>query len=343
MKAVVLEKAKELVIKEIPIPEISEDEVLVKIREVGICGSDIHYYNQGRIGDFVIEKPIILGHESSGEIAAVGRNVKGLSVGDRVAIEPGVPCYKCSYCKAGKYNLCNKIVFMATPPHDGALCEYVKYDPHFVYKVPDSISFTEAALVEPLSVGYAAVIRCGIRPGDSVAILGCGPVGLAALEISKVMGASKVFASDLNAYRLNIAKRHGAFVTIDADKNNLVNVVHQYTEGEGCDCVIEASGAEKSISESLKVAKKGGTVVWIGLGTDVASIQYMDVIYKSLRVEGLFRYSNTYEPIIRLLDSGLISVSDWVSHRFRLEDIQKAINIANDPSINKLKIIIELS
>ncbi len=343
MKAAILEKPKKIIIKEIPKPQYSDDEVLIKIKEIGICGSDIHFYNNGRIGSFVVKEPIILGHESSGEIAEIGKNVKGFKIGDRVSIEPGIPCYKCDYCKSGNYNLCKDVRFMAAPPFNGAFVEYVKYDPNFVFKIPDDVSFTEGALVEPLSVGYHSALRGQIKPGDSVTITGSGPIGLSCMEISRVMGASKIFISDINDYRLKIAKEHGAFKTINVQKENLVESINEATDGEGCDCVLEASGAQQSIVDSLEIVKPGGKVVWVAnIKGDMVTIPYYDITIKNISVEGVFRYKNFYKPIIKLLESGIIDFSYLVSHRFKLKDIEEAIRITNDPDIDKMKIMIEV-
>lgn len=175
MKAAILEKTKKIVIKEIPKPNCSTNKVLIKIKEVGLCGSDVHYFNHGRVGNFIIRKPIILGHERSGIIEEVGNDINNFKKGDRVAIEPGIPCYKCEYCRIGKYNLCDKVIFMATPPYDGAFTEYLEYDPNFVYKISNNVSFTEAALAEPLSVAYSCIKKAEIKPGESVCIFGAGP------------------------------------------------------------------------------------------------------------------------------------------------------------------------
>lgn len=342
MKAAILEKPKHLVIKDIPIPEYSDDEVLVRIKEVGLCGSDVHYYNDFRAGDFVIKEPIILGHEAAGIVVEVGRNIKSLKKGDRVAIEPGIPCYKCDFCKSGKYNLCNDIKFMATPPFNGSFTEYVKYDPCFLYKISDKISFTEAALIEPLSVGYNCVKRAKVNPGDSIFIMGSGPIGLACLEMAKAAGAAKIVVTDINDYRLSIAKDHGVNLTINILKDNLLEKVNIFTNGLGMDSVIEASGNENSIFDSLKVVKKGGNVVWVGVGKNQLLIPYIDVLVKEINIGGIFRYMNTFKPIINLIEAKMINLNGWISHRYRLNEIQKAFDVANDPDINKLKIIIEV-
>lgn len=342
MKAAILEKVKTLVVKDIPIPHYGDDEVLVNIKEVGLCGSDVHFYNDGRIGDFIVKKPLILGHESSGIIAKIGKNVKGFKIGDRVSVEAGLPCYKCYFCKTGKYHLCNNIAFLAAPPSNGAFVEYMKYDPNFLFKVSDDVSFTEAALAEPLSVGYSCATRAEVKAGDYVCILGSGPIGLACLEMSKIMGASRIFITDIDDYRLSIAKKHGAFKTINVLKDDLEKIINAYTEDLGVDSVIEASGNEDSIINSLKIVRRGGKVVWAGLGKDNITIPYNNATFKDISIEMIFRYKNTYKPIIRMLESKMINFEDWVTHRFKLDEIQKAFDTTNNPLVNKMKIIIEI-
>jgi L-iditol 2-dehydrogenase len=311
---------------------------LINIKEVGVCGSDVHYYNKGRIGDFIVKKPIILGHESSGIISEVGYKVKGFKVGDRVTIEPGVPCYTCDYCINGNYNLCPDIVFMATPPYDGAFVEYIKYDPNFVYKLPDNISLTSAALIEPLSVGYSASKRAKIKPGDNVLILGSGPIGISILEMVKVFGASRVYIADINDFRLGVAKNYGAYKTINVTKKD----IFEELKNVKINSVIEASGAENSIINSIKLVDPGGTVVWVGMGKDDVTIPYSIITSKDLSVEGIFRYKNTYPPIISLLESEKIKIEDIVTHYFKLDDIENAFSMANDPGAERLKIVIRI-
>lgn len=338
MKAAILKKPKEIIIKEIPKPKYGDNEVLINIKEVGLCGSDVHYYNIGRIGSFYVKKPIILGHESSGVITEVGNNVKGLKVKDRVTIEPGIPCCKCNYCIKGDYHLCQDIRFMATPPYNGAFVEYVSYDSNFVYKLPDDLSFTSGALVEPLSVGYSASKRAKICPGDKVLILGSGTIGISILEMAKVFGASRIYISDINDFRLGMAKKHGAYKTINVSKQNIFKELKDVE----IDSVIEASGAESSVINSIKLVKKGGVVVWVGMGKDDIEIPYSDLTSKDLTIEGIFRYKNTYPSVVSLLEEKKVNVEDIATHHFKLDEIEKAFDIANNPDADKIKIIIKV-
>ena len=342
MKAAILEKAKKIIVKDIPKPRYSDDTVLVKIKEVGLCGSDIHFYNDGRIGDFIIEKPLILGHESSGIIEEVGKNVKNINIGDRVTIEPGVPCYKCYYCKTGRYNLCKDIQFMAVPHCDGAFREYIEYDPNFLFKISDHVSYTEGALAEPLSVAYFAVSKTGLRPIDTVCILGAGPIGLAILEMCKIAGTSKIFISDINDFRLSIAKQHQATFIINPLKEDIINVVYDNTNGEGVDIAIEAAGVEQTIFQSLKIVRSGGKVVWVSVGKEKITIPYQEVIFREIAIEGINRYANSYEPVVKLLEEKRFDFESYITRRYKLDDIEEAFRFANNPKEKKVKIIIEI-
>ncbi len=343
MKAAILEKPRVIKIKNIPIPEYSEDQVLLRIKEVGVCGSDVHFYNSGNLGELAqMDGPIILGHESSGIIEEVGSKVKGFKPGDKVAIEPGLPCYRCENCKNGYYNLCDAIVFMAIPPCDGAYREYIAYDPNFVFKIPDNVSFSEAACVEPLSVGYSCAMNVQIQPGSSVCIFGAGPIGLASLDLCQAMGAAKVFITDINDYRLDIAKKHGAFLTINPEKKDLVDTINKETGNKGVDAAIETVGTKKTIKDSIKVVRRGGYITWLALNQDIVDISYLTIVCKAINIKGTFRYRNSYQPIINLLETNKINFTGWISHRFNLDQINDAFKIANDQEQDKMKIIIEI-
>lgn len=224
---------------------------------VGICGSDVHYLVHGRIGDFVLTKPMVIGHEAAGVVAKVGAKVKHLKVGDRCAIEPGVPCYKCEFCKTGKYNLCPDMVFCATPPYDGNLCRYYKHAADFCFKLPDHVTMEEGALLEPLSVGVHACRRAGVGLGSNVLILGAGPIGLVTLLVAKSMGASEVVITDLVQQRLDVAKELGATHTLLMNKDDSALDSAKKVEqllGVQPDKSIDCCGAESTISLAIYVS-----------------------------------------------------------------------------------------
>src|SRR6478609_7860282 len=209
MRVSVLRGIGQVDIEERPTPEPAADEVLVEVGSVGVCGSDVHYYEHGRIGPYVVDSPLVLGHEAGGVVAALGSDVTSLQVGQRVSIEPGVPCRSCPQCLAGRYNLCPDVRFFATPPYDGAFAEFVAMPAAFVHPVPDSMSDDAAGLLEPLSVGVWACRRGQIEPGSTVLVTGAGPVGLVAAQTARAYGADAVTVTDVNPHRLGLAERLG--------------------------------------------------------------------------------------------------------------------------------------
>ncbi|WP_258546595.1 alcohol dehydrogenase catalytic domain-containing protein, partial [Microbacterium sp. H6] len=215
MRASVLVRAGELTIETRPVPAPAPDQVIVRVNAVGICGSDVHYFHEGRIGDFVVEEPLVLGHEAGGTIVAVGADIDDSRLGERVSIEPQRPCRVCEFCRSGRYNLCPQIEFYATPPIDGAFAEYVAIQGDFAYAVPDSVSDDAAALMEPLSVAIAAVQKAGVRPGSRVLITGAGPIGIVTAQTARAFGATEIVISDPMAERREVALRFGATEAVD--------------------------------------------------------------------------------------------------------------------------------
>ncbi|MCX7795704.1 MAG: NAD(P)-dependent alcohol dehydrogenase [bacterium] len=336
MKAAVLEKVKKISIEEREIPKPKEDEVLVRIKSVGVCGSDIHYYNEGRIGSFVVEKPLVLGHECAGEVVEIGSKVKTLKVGDRIALEPGIPCRRCIYCKTGRYNLCPDVAFMATPPIDGAFTEYITHPEDFAFRLPDNVSFDEGALIEPLSVGIYSAERAIIRPEDTVLIFGAGPIGLVTLQAVKAYGAGQVFIVDINDFRLSKARELGADLVI----NSSLEKVEDYIK-DGVDVVFEASGNSSVISQTTKFAKRGGKVVFIGLASeDYIGININEISSKELDLLGIFRYANVYKKAIDLLARGKVDLKTLITHRFPLEKTQEALEFADKNKDKCIKVIV---
>ncbi|WP_174880445.1 NAD(P)-dependent alcohol dehydrogenase, partial [Metabacillus niabensis] len=295
MKAAVMNKPFEIEIKEMDVPGVQGDEVLVKVMAVGVCGSDIHYYEHGRIGRYVVEKPIILGHECAGIVVAIGEKVTKFKIGDRVAIEPGITCGKCEYCKQGRYNLCPDVEFLATPPIDGAFVQYLKHREDFLFPIPDELSFEEAALVEPFSVGIHASKRSQLQPGSSVAIMGMGPVGLTAVAAVKAFGASNIIVTDLEANRLEAAKRLGATHAINIANGDPNEQILQITNGKGVDVAFETAGNPHALRSALKAVKRGGKLAIVGLPPqDEIALNVPLIADNELDIFGIFRYANTY-------------------------------------------------
>lgn len=336
MQTAVLTEPHQFELQDRPRPSPGPDDVLVAVREVGICGSDVHYYEHGRIGDLVVENPLVLGHETAGEVVDVGTNVSTLDPGDRVALEPGVPCRRCSHCMGGDYHLCEDVRFMATPPHDGSFTEYVSWPEDFAYKLPKNVSITEGALCEPLSVGIHACRRGNVATGDTVLVTGAGPIGLMMLEAARAAGATDIILTDIVAEKLAFARDRGADLAVNVAEDDLEAAVDQYTDGVGADVVVEASGAVSSIQSTLDVVRRGGTVVLVGLANEATvPFDVLDIIDNELDVLGSFRYKNTYPAAIDLLADGVVDVEGIVEFESTLADIDDAFQRAMDPSVVK--------
>jgi L-iditol 2-dehydrogenase len=340
MKAAILKKVGEIQIEDLPVPNPGPAEVLVKIKSVGICGSDLHYYTHGKIGAYIVEKPIILGHEASGEVVAVGKDVTRLKVGDRVAVEPGIPCRKCEFCKTGRYNLCPDVAFMATPPYDGAFTEYIVSPEDFTFKIPDTMSYNEAALMEPLAVGVYAAERAMVKPGMTAAVLGLGPIGMVVAQAAKAYGASRVVGTDVVDYRLNQAESFAVDKALHAKNEALEDQIGADLGGRP-DIVFETSGNGGSIALTTSLVKTGGTVVMIGMSPeDFIPINHGQISGKELTVLGIFRYANMYPKAIELVKSGVIDVKSLVTKVFNLEQTQAALDYAIGHKNDSIKVMI---
>ncbi|CAF99680.1 unnamed protein product, partial [Tetraodon nigroviridis] len=324
----------------LPVPEPGPNDVLLQMHSVGICGSDVHYWQHGRIADFVVKDPMVLGHEASGRVVKVGPAVKHLKVGDRVAIEPGVPREMDEYFKTGKYNLSPTIFLCATPPDDGNLCRYYKHNANFCYKLPDNVTFEEGALIEPLSVGIHACQRAGVTLGSTVLICGAGPIGLVCLIVAKAMGASQVIITDLFPERLALAKELGADfqlkVTKEVEPKQLAKNVED-SLGVQPHVTIECTGVESSIQTAIYVreghsndyfsfqaTRSGGVVVVVGLGNQMVTLPLINAATREVDIRGVFRYRNTWPMAIAMLASGKVDVKPLVTHRFPLEQVVQA-------------------
>ena len=342
MKAAVLYKPYDIRLEDVETPRIRADQVLVRVRAVGICGSDVHYYRTGRAGVYVVKEPIILGHECSGEIAEIGSDVEGFKPGDRVVIEPGFPCRRCSYCKSGRYNLCENMQFYGTPPVNGAFCEYIAADADFVYKMPENLTFEEGSMIEPLSVGIHATRRGHITVEDTVTILGAGPIGLLALQAVRARGVTTVYVTDIQDYLLEHAKRLGASETINARREDPVRRIMELTDGKGTDVVIEAVGSVETGRQTFEIVKRGGRIVIIGVfpKTEFA-VRMTDFVDKELTVCGVFRYTNTYPTALKLVSAGKIELKSLITHVFTLDEIHKAMEVAEKKIGNPVKVIVK--
>ena len=264
MKVAVMEGIGKMGYTQRPIPAPKADEVLVKLEYVGICGSDMHYYETGAIGDYVVKPPFVLGHEPGGTVVGVGSHVTHLKVGDKVALEPGKTCGHCEFCRQGKYNLCPDVVFFATPPVDGVFQEYVAHEAALCFKLPENVSTLEGALIEPLAVGFHAANQGGAHAGQTAVVMGAGCIGLVSMMALKAEGVSRVYVVDVMAKRLEKALELGADGVINGKDEDAVEAVRKLTGGAGCDLVIETAGTEFTTRQAIHMTKKGASIVLVG-------------------------------------------------------------------------------
>uniref|UniRef100_A0A182P937 Sorbitol dehydrogenase n=1 Tax=Anopheles epiroticus TaxID=199890 RepID=A0A182P937_9DIPT len=341
----VLYGIEDLRLEQRPIPVPKDDEVLLEMDVVGICGSDVHYLVRGRIGDFIVKKPMVIGHEASGIVSKVGSKVKNLQVGDRVAIEPGYGCRTCEYCKSGAYNLCADMIFCATPPYDGNLTRYFAHPADFCYKLPDHVTMEEGALLEPLSVGVHACRRANVGLGSQVLILGAGPIGLVTLIVAKSMGASKVLVTDLLQNRLDVAKELGADETLvipkDVEEAELVKIIHERMGGAP-DKTIDCSGAEATARLTILATKAGGVGVMVGMGAPEVKLPLVNALAREVDIRGVFRYCNDYPVALSLVSSGKVNVKRLITHHFNIEDTAKAFHTTRHGVDGAIKVMIHV-
>lgn len=331
MHVAVLTEPGEFELRERDRPDPAAGEVLVRVREVGICGSDLHYYEHGHIGDSVVADPHVLGHESAGEVATVGSAVDSLAVGDRVAIEPGRPCRRCEHCRRGSYHLCPDVTFLGSPPVDGAFAEYVAWPADLCYRLPESVSTREGALCEPLSVGVHAARRGGVGSGDSVLVTGAGPIGLCVMEAVRAAGATDVVVSEPVAAKRELARERGADRVVDPTAETFPEAVATHTDDRGVDAAIEASGAEPAIEAVPGTVRRGGTVVLVGMPTGgTVDVDALGVINREVDVRGSYRYADTYPTAVELLAADRVDVSGFVEFDAPLADVHEAFERAAD-------------
>jgi L-iditol 2-dehydrogenase len=321
VKAAVLHAPGEIRIEERARPQPGPREVLVEITAVGVCGSDVHYYEHGRIGSFVVEAPLVLGHESAGRVVELGEGASKHTIGDRVTLEPGVPCGRCRECRAGRYNLCADVVFFATPPIDGAFAEFVAIHEDFAFALPDSLSDEEGALMEPLSVGVWACQKAGVSAGDRVLVTGAGPIGQLAMQCALAFGATEVTVSDVNERRLALAERSGATRVVKPGEAPDLEV----------DALIECSGHPDALSAGIKALRPAGVAVLVGMGPEEDGTVPLSVIQtREIWVTGTFRYANTYPTAIALAASGRVDLKAIISGHFGLDDADAALRAGRE-------------
>ena len=344
MKTAVMTDLQKVEIQEREVPTPKSDEVLVKVEYVGICGSDLHYYESGRIGDFIVETPFVLGHEAGGTVVEVGENVKHLKVGDRVALEPGKTCGKCEFCKQGKYNLCKDVVFFATPPVDGVFQEYVAHEADLCFKLPENVSTMEGALIEPLAVGMHAANQGGAHLGQTAVVTGAGCIGLVTLLSLKAMGVSNVIVVDIMEKRLDKAMELGATGVINGAKEDVVAKVKELTGGMGADLVVETAGTQITTVQAIHMAKKGSNIVLVGYSKSGEMTLPMSLVLdKELTFKTVFRYRHIYPLAIDAVASGKVNLKGIVTDIFSLDEAQKAMDYSMNNKADIVKAVIKIT
>lgn len=326
-----------------PIPTPKDNEVLVKLEYVGICGSDLHYYETGAIGSYVVEPPFVLGHEPGGVVVEVGKDVKHLKVGDKVALEPGKTCGQCEFCKTGRYNLCPDVIFFATPPVDGVFQEYVAHEAGLCFKLPENVSTMEGALIEPLAVGFHAANLGDAHIGQTAVVFGAGCIGLVSMMALKAKGVSRVYVVDIMPKRLEKALELGADGVINGAERDAVEAVLELTGGAGCDLVVETAGTQITTRQAIHMAKKGSTIVLVGYSKSGEMTLPMSLsLDKELTFKTVFRYRHVYPMAIDAVAAGKINLKGIVTDVFDLNDIQNAMDRSVADKANIVKAVVKI-
>lgn len=344
MKTAVMKAIGKIELEEREIPQPKEGEVLIKIGYVGICGSDVHYFETGAIGDFVVKPPFVLGHEAAGTVVALGEGVDSLKIGDRVAMEPGKTCGHCEFCRTGRYNLCPDVQFFATPPYDGVFQEYVAYDASMCFRLPDNVSLMEGALIEPLAVGFHAANQGGAHIGQKAVVFGSGCIGLMCLLALKAEGVTEVYVVDVIDKRLEKAMELGAAGVINSSKEDAEERIMELAGGYGVDLAIDTAGADVTINQGIRMVKPGGTIVCVGYSRSGKVTLDMSVaLNKEITFRTVFRYRHIYPMAIAAVSSGLINLRNVVTDTFTLDEIQEAMMKSVNDKVNIVKAVIEVA
>tara|TARA_R110002126_G_scaffold69015_3_gene174532 strand:- start:2465 stop:3502 length:1038 start_codon:yes stop_codon:yes gene_type:complete len=339
--ALVLEKKNTLNIRDIEIThQMTADDVQIDIDTVGICGSDVHYYTHGKIGPFIVNEPMILGHEAAGTVFAVGTNVQNLKVGNRVCMEPGIPNLSSKASKLGLYNVDPSVSFWATPPVHGCLTPVVTHPAAFTYKLPDNVTMAEGAMVEPFAIGMQSAAKAKIKPGDIALVTGAGPIGVMTALAALAGGCAKVYISDLVDEKLKIAGSYDGITPVNVISENIDQIINDATDGWGVDIVFECTGAVPAYSTALKAVCPGGCIVFVGMPVDPVPFDIVAAQAKEIRMETVFRYANIYDRAINLIASGKVDLKPLISKTFAFEDSVEAFDRAVEvrPSDVKLQI-----
>ncbi|RHZ59804.1 NAD(P)-dependent alcohol dehydrogenase [Aspergillus thermomutatus] len=335
---------------EAPVYAPKKGEVLLQVKATGICGSDIHFWKAGRIGSLLVEGDCILGHEAAGVVLQVGDGVTTLKPGDRVAIEPGVPCANCFLCRDGRYNLCEEVQFAGVYPYHGSLQRYKVHPARWLHKLPDNVSYLEGALLEPLSVAMYGVRSAGLSLGRGAVVCGAGPIGLLTLAAARASGAHPLVITDLDAHRLDFAREFvpGAMVyqinrDLSAEGNaKAIRALFGDDEYFPPATVLECTGVENSICTAAYTVRRGGTVMVIGVGRPIMNnLPFMHISLAEIRLQFINRYCDTWAPAIQCLAGGILrDLKKLVSHTFPLERARDALQFCSDTRNGGIKVMV---
>ena len=345
MEALVLERQNELSLRDMHLDEdeaVGAHDVRIKMHTVGICGSDVHYYTHGAIGQFVVRAPMVLGHEAAGTVVEVGSDVKYLKVGDRVCMEPGIPDPNSKASRLGMYNLDPAVRFWATPPIHGILRPTVIHPEAFTFKLPDNVSFAEGAMVEPLAVGMHAASKAKIKPGDVAVVMGAGPIGMLTALAALAGGCSQVIMTDVVQPKLELAASLGPILPVNIAQQNLKEVVDKLTDDWGADIAFECSGNERAAASVFGPLAPGGTVVFVGIPLQPIAYDVASAMVKEAHVEQIFRYAHVYPRAIALMGSGKLDVKPLITDTFAFADSVRAFDYAVDMPPTSVKAQIEM-
>lgn len=331
MKCYVLYGPKDIRPETKPVPQVTENDILIRVATVGICGSDIHYYLNGAIGDFILRDPFVLGHEFAGTVEAVGEGVTRFTVGDRVTVEPSVACGACAACRSGRYNLCSNMRTFGSAssyPHvDGGMAQYVLAPERNCYRLPEALTFTVGALIEPMAVAAHAVTRAGNVIGKTVLVAGGGTVGQTLLTFLRSTGAARIVVNDLSAFRREFALLHGADSAFDPVEPHFAAKIKEFAP-EGFDVLFEASGTPAALTQAMDMAARGATIVQVGSLPSETRMPGHLITSKELQIVGCFRYAHLFDPVIDLISRGTLTVDHLVTHAFDFAELPGAFDVA---------------
>ena len=344
-KAAVLHGAKDIRLEDVETKDIQPHEVLIAPRATGICGTDLHYYQNGKNGVFVVREPLILGHEAAGEVIKIGSAVSNLKPGDRIAVEPQLSCSSCTHCRKGKYNLCAKMRFngsaSASPPAQGSLQKLWTHAAHLCYPLPDNVTFAEGSMVEPLSVALHSVRKANLTAGQSVFITGAGAIGLLCARVARISGASLIIMADIDNARLDFAKNQGLAdrtykIPLDGRQSEtraefamrISTEIQTALPVDRADVAFECTGVESCLNICIGMANHGSKVVVVGMGQPLQVVNLGLALVREIEIIAVWRYTNTFQPAIELISTGMVDVRSLITHKYDMENIVDALEMA---------------